>query len=258
VRVETIGNATLYLGDCLQILPTIGRVDAIITDPPYSSGGLHVASKRTKPADKYTSAGHWSEQKEYPEFTGDSCDQWSWTLLCRAWMAYSFALCGRGAHLYCFTDWRQIGACVAATQMGGWQYRGLVVWDKGPTARSPYPGAWRHGAEFLVWGTKGQPWTCTNGEWVEGVPPVHSVIRANGVRDKQHMTEKPVDVVEVVCGVAAPAGGMILDPFMGSGTTGVACVSTGRKFVGIEMEPTYFDIACERINAAHSQGRLFA
>jgi adenine-specific DNA-methyltransferase len=77
-------------------------------------------------------------------------------------------------------------------------------------------------------------------------------------RGSVHPTQKPVSLMMHIVKVSSRAGGVVLDPFMGSGTTGVACVNLGRKFIGIEIERKYFDIACERIEAAYSQGRLFA
>ena len=74
---------------------------------------------------------------------------------------------------------------------------------------------------------------------------------------KEHITQKPVRLLQEIVPVSIP-GGTVLDPFMGSGTTGVACANLGRKFIGIEIERKYFDIACERIAAAYAQGRLFA
>ena len=81
--------------------------------------------------------------------------------------------------------------------------------------------------------------------------------RAAGMDNgKQHPTQKPVRLLEW-CLSFIPEAQSIVDPYMGSGTTGVACANLGRKFIGIEIEEKYFDIACERIDAAYSQGRLF-
>jgi DNA modification methylase len=77
-----------------------------------------------------------------------------------------------------------------------------------------------------------------------------------GGEDKEHIAEKPLEIIETLVGVSS-VGSTVVDCFMGSGTTGVACVRTGRKFVGVELEPRYFDIACRRIEQAYAQGRLF-
>src|SRR5690606_9161061 len=77
-------------------------------------------------------------------------------------------------------------------------------------------------------------------------------------RSQVHPTQKPEKLIEHIVKISSKPGGAVLDPFMGSGTTGVACANLGRKFIGIEIEPKYFDIACRRIEAAYAQGRLFA
>lgn len=260
-RVE-IGNAVLYCGDCLAVLPTLeaGSVDAVVTDPPYSSGALHIGGQQRPTSDKYTSPtmGHWSQEKAYPSYCGDNCDQMTWILFARTWLMECYRAAVEGSHCYVFSDWRQIGAAISAVQMGFWQYRGLVVWDKGNSARAPLPGLWRHGAEFMLWSAKGQPWSITGGKWLEGVAPVHNVLRDNNVRNKEHVTQKPESLVSVLLGVACDASGTVLDPFMGSGTTGVACARTGRRFIGIEIDEGYFKIACKRIEAAYAEQPLFA
>jgi site-specific DNA-methyltransferase (adenine-specific) len=239
---------TLYCGDCREVLPLFDeRVDSIVTDPPYSSGGLHLNGKQTAAGDKYLSAGHWSEKKTYPDYMGDNCDQWSWMQNARAWLMACYRLTVEGGHIYLFTDWRQIAAAVTSLQMAYWQYRGIVVWDKGNTARAPYPGGWRHGAEFLLWGAKGSPWTVTNGEWTPGIAPVHNVLREDGVRGKQHVTEKPIEVASSVIRVSTPATGLVLDPFIGSGTTLEAAKLLNRRAIGIEIEPKYCEIAVKRL-----------
>lgn len=258
--VRPADGCELYCGDCLSALLTLsdGCVDAVIADPPYSSGALHVGGRQKSTGEKYTSPsmGHWSREKGYPEYCGDNCDQHTWILWARAWLMECYRVAREGAHLYLFCDWRQMAASIAGLQMGFWQYRGIIVWDKGNTARAPLAGLWRHGAEFLLWGAKGQPWSVTGGEWLEGVAPVHNVLAAGNVRDKEHVTQKPLPLMRKILSVCCPDGGTVLDPYMGSGTTGLACLQTGRRFIGCELSPTYFEIARKRL--AEAQGPLFA
>ena len=151
-RIEVIGDATLYLGDCREILPTLGKVDAVVTDPPYLMGS---ASSR---------AG-----KGFRSRIGD------WT----------------NAALW-YADW--MSAC----------------WRAMPDT--------------------GSLWVCGTG----------------------HESEKPIDLMRSA--IKLCVGRLIFDPFMGSGTTGVAAVSVGRRFIGIEIEPKYFDIACRRIEDEYKRG----
>lgn len=86
---------------------------------------------------------------------------------------------------------------------------------------------------------------------------VHLIYAASCHGEAEHPTQKPVTVMSPLVQYSVPAGGVALDPFMGSGSTGVACVKLGRRFVGIEIDPGYFDIACKRIEDAYRQGDLF-
>ena len=242
-----IGNATLYLGDCLEILPTLPKVDAVITDPPYSSGGMVRSDRMMSTRAKYQSS---QVEVEHPLFSGDNRDQRSFGYWMALWLGAALRV-SNGASLCClFTDWRQLPTMTDAMQAGGWIWRGIAPWDK-INAR-PAPGRFAGQAEYLVWGTNGphNPDKKT-AKYGKGVFR-HNAPHAD---DRQHSTQKPVALLEEILSVTDD-GCTILDPFMGSGTTGVAAVQMGRKFIGIEIEPKYFDIACERIRQAQAQGQL--
>jgi site-specific DNA-methyltransferase (adenine-specific) len=252
----------LELGDCLEGLARLpaGCVDAVLADPPYSSGALHIGGKQKDTSTKYTSPtmGHWSQDKGYPAYCGDNCDQMTWVLFARSWLMEAYRASKEGAHLYLFCDWRQLSVCITAMQMGFWQYRGIVVWDKGNSARAPLAGLWRHGAEFMLWGAKGQPWSVTGGEWLEGVAPVHNVLSENNVRNKEHVTQKPVSLLRKVVEICSPVDGLILDPFSGSATTGIASLLAGRKFLGWEVSPVYHALATRRLEETDAVPPLVA
>jgi DNA modification methylase len=214
MRVETIGDATLYLGDCMEVLPTLGRVDAVITDPPY---GINEAAGKNK------SRSVMAVSQDYGNDEWDSAPP--------------------SADL--------IAAVLAA---GKWQalfggnYFGLpasscwLVWDKlnGENDFADCELAW------------------TN--WPKAVRRIswrwHGMIR-QGNEQRYHPTQKPIEVMKWVIDLC-PKADTVLDPFMGSGTTGLAARALGRKFIGIERKPKYFDIACRRIEQAVNQGQLFA
>ena len=120
-------------------------------------------------------------------------------------------------------------------------FRGVLAWDKTESARAPHTGYFRQQAEYIVWGVKGQP------EKAPGRGPWPGVIRCRtNHSEKLHLTGKPVEVMEslVQC---VPPGGMVFDPFMGSASTAIACLRTGRRFLGAETSAEYFEIACHRI-----------
>lgn len=236
---------TIYHGDTLGTLQSLQgeTVDTVIADPPYASGGLHIASKGAKPGDKYEfggTTGHVS--KEYPNFEGDNCDQWSWMLNMRAWLIEAHRLTKEGGHLYIFTDWRQVAATIEAAQMGLWHYRGLLVWDKGGFCRAPYAGLWRQSSEFVVWAAKGTPHT--NG--VTPVPGLHEELLIS--KDKEHPTQKPIGFLRRIVETATPPGGVVLDPFTGSGTTLRAALDVGRQAIGVELSAEYCEIAARRLS----------
>jgi len=206
-----IGDATLYHGDCLEILPTLPKVDAVVTDPPYGIG---------KDGQKLSTGGHGG-RKAY-EFKG-------WDQERPAPEIFQMILGAADVHLI----W------------GGNYFADLL----------PPAGKW------LVW-DKGQRINQSDGELaytsLEGALRIRTLNRVELMKDgAEHPTQKPVNLMTwSIEQIGKPQS--VLDPFMGSGTTGVACANLGRKFIGIEIERKYFDIACERIENAYKQQRLFA
>lgn len=245
-RVEHIGDATLYLGDCLEILPTLPKVDAVVTDPPYSSGGMVRSDRAQRTSAKYQ---HGDTVKVMQEFTGDSRDQRGWVEWCAIWLAQARRLTALGGVVATFTDWRQLPCSTDALQVAGWIWRGIAVWDKGTAI--PQPNAFLAQCEFLTWGTNGpRDVNFASGAYLPGC------FHLPAPKDREHITQKPVQLMASVCEIV-PAASVVLDPFMGSGTTGVACLQIGRRFIGVEQSPHYFDIACRRIEQAYAQGKLF-
>lgn len=250
MRVETIGDATLYLGDCIEVLPGLTGVEALLTDPPYSSGGMVRGDRMASTRTKYQSAG---VQVEHPEFTGDNRDQRGFVAWASLWLMYALGATNPGGAAVLFSDWRQMPSMTDALQAGGWVWRGIIPWDK--VMARPMPNRFRQQCEFAIWGTNGpRDFSMdASAEYHPGIlterPPTND--------GREHSTQKPVGIFQTLCKIA-PVGGVVLDPFMGSGTTGVAAVGVGRKFIGIEKEPKYFDIACRRIEQAAAQGKLFA
>lgn len=210
-RVEAIGNATLYLGDCREILPTLPKVDAVITDPPY---GINAARDRNSQKDGWVDYG-------CSEWDLDRPDAAIFPLLLAAGKVQ---IIWGGNY---FTDW------LPPTMQ--W-----LVWDKGQRGFSLAD------CEF-AWSSQ------------ERAARIFTYSRGAALQDgKEHPTQKPIALMEWCIEQAANKPQSILDPFMGSGTTGVACMNLGRSFIGIEREVKYFDIACRRIEDAQRQGRLIA
>jgi len=213
MRIETIGSATLYLADCREVLPTLPKVDAVITDPPYGIG-----------AD--THAG--------PEKSG--------------WKQY-----GDGGWDVDRPEREVFDLMAKAVRKGG----GMIIWG-GNYFTDYLPPT----MQWLVWDKGQREFSLADCEFAwssqKKAARIFNYPRPLALKDgKQHPTQKPVALMEWCIDILGNPE-TVLDPFMGSGTTGVACMNLGRKFIGIEIEPKYFDIACERISAAQAQGRLFA
>jgi site-specific DNA-methyltransferase (adenine-specific) len=238
-----IGNATLYCGDCMDILPKLQQVDAVITDPPYSSGGQFRGDRMQATSAKYQSTEH---RGLYPEFTGDTRDQRAYLTWCTLWLGEALNKTVPGGILACFTDWRQLPTTTDAIQCGGWVWRGVGVWDKTEAAR-PQKGRYRNQSEYFVWGSSGA--LNDQGPCLPGV----FRISANA-EEKHHITGKPVSLMAQMLPIC---GQVILDPFMGSASTGLAAIQSGRRFIGVEKSPEIFDIACRRLEAANNQKDLF-
>ena len=237
MRTEQIGNATLCLGDCLEILPTLGKVDGVITDPPYSSGGRQQSEARGV----YRKAAAVCKETRSDEwFLGDNMGSDTYIRWQRQIARICCGICAPGSPAYVFTDWRQYTNVATAWETCLWTLRSVIVWDK---AKGGAMGSWwRNNHEWICAFSKGKPRPL----------PHHSFLNTwKGAKPHggEHPTEKPVGLIEYLA-ETIPAGGTVLDPFMGSGTTGVACAKTGRRFIGIELNEKYFDIACKRITEA--------
>lgn len=234
-------------GDCLALLPGLAdnSVDAIIADPPYSSGGAFRADRNNGTGAKYQNT---ETVKEYPEFEGDNRDQLAYYYWCALWLSQCARILKPGGAICVFTDWRQLATTINALQIGGLVWRGVVPWNKTEAAR-PSRGRFRAQCEYVVWGTLG----AMNEQVSECLPGFFTYVVNSD--EKHHTTGKPIELIADIMRVAGP-GATVLDPFMGSGTTGIACMRTGRKFIGMEISPAYFAIAQRRIADAAAQPRL--
>jgi site-specific DNA-methyltransferase (adenine-specific)/modification methylase len=201
VEWVTIGNARLALGDCRDILPTIGRVDAVVTDPPY---GINIAANPVRQA---------HEKMDWDATAPDA---------------------------------ETLALVVAA---GEW----AIIWGGNyfgmPAAQC-----------FLIW-DKLQPHDFSlamcEQAWTNVRKPAKMFRHSVTGYEKSHPTQKPEPLMKWCIGHLPPTAATIIDPFMGSGTTGVAAVQMHKQFIGIEREAKYFDIACRRIEDAQRQGSLF-
>ena len=230
---QIIGDCELYQGDCLEIMPHLRKVDAVVTDPPYllESGGMTNPDMRGKLSkSRYDNGGvivptpvKWSD-----------------------FMRPIYDALGSG-HAYIMCNNRHVENALVEARRAGFRFHNLLVWDKG----TAMPNRWyMKNCEFTCFLFKGK---------AQAINDCGSkqLLRSPNVLNAQHPTEKPAPLVSVYIKNSTTRQNTVLDPFMGSGTTGVACVKLGRKFIGIELEPKYFDIACQRIENAYKQPDMF-
>lgn len=239
----TIGDCELHHGDALALIPRLApnSIDALICDPPYSSGGMVRGDRMVSTKTKYVLTGS-SSHDTMEDFTGDNRDQRGYAYWCALWLGELRAALKPGAVVALFTDWRQLPTTTDVIQAAGYVWRGIVPWHK-PSGR-PVQGRFSNACEFVVWGTNGpRDLLAIDGSALPGF------YQCNSPREREHITEKPLEVMRGLVQIVPP-GGTVLDLFMGSGTTGAACIAEGRKFIGCELDDHYFGVAEKRLRAA--------
>lgn len=237
--------------ECRDMLAALADIPAetvgmLLTDPPYSSGGLFRGDRSGQTSEKYQT----NDAEKKPEFYGDNRDERSFVLWSSQWMAQAWRALEPGASAIVFTDWRQWANTADAMQVAGFVFRGVVVWHKTTSVR-PQPNSFRSECEFALWFTKG----AIDRTPVPGAKYLHGHFSMPAPQNEEriHSTQKPLDLIKALMEIA-PEGCIVLDPFMGSGTTAVAAVETGRHFIGYELSPEYCALANERVARARLAG----
>lgn len=211
VEPVIIGDCTLYNADCMDILPTLGKVDAVVTDPPFGMGFI---------------SNH--RETKHISINGDNTPDlliWACNIPC--------------AHSrYVFCRWDNLYDIPKP--------KSLITWVKNNWSMGDLNHEHARQTEVCAF------YPMESHFFPSGRP--QDVVYAPRTGNELHPTQKPIELMQKVIRWTS---GTVLDPFMGSGTTGVACAKMGRQFIGIELEPKYFDIACKRIEQAYAQPDLF-
>lgn len=246
-RVERIGDATLYLGDCLEILPTLGKVDAVVTSPPYNMGE-HPSSNMGHAKSLWRGAaladgyGVHSDAMPFDEYRA-----WQQKLLTAMWEI----LPENGCIFYNHKPRpRERELWTPLDLSGALTVRQIIIWARGGGFNFSHCHFMPTHEWIVLFAKRGFELKS------RGASGIGDVWYIPAKPDGEHPAPFPLEVPTRA--IDSIEHETILDPFMGSGTTGVACVNLGRKFIGIEIEPKYFDIACRRIEEAYRQPRLFA
>lgn len=236
-RVEHLADGvTMILGDCRDVLPTLGGVALVVSDPPY----------------KVTSGGFGSLEGGFSGWIKDSYDNKGSIVLCEVewkdWLPLLPAVLRDDAHVYIFSNDRNLSAAREAAEAAGLIFHRLLVWDK----CAALPNRWyQQTCEFVLFMRKGKAFMIND-------PSTKALQKLFQRDESEHPTEKPVELCGLYIRNSTKPGELVLDPFSGSGTTGVACVRFGRKYIGIEQDPKWFDVSCRRISDALRRPDLFA
>lgn len=206
-----IGGFDLYCGDCMEVMPTLGKVDAVVTDPPY---GMNFQSGRRE-----------EKHRKIDNDMGVEHLLWS----CNLEASHS---------KYIFCRWDNIYDVPKP--------KSCITWIKNNHGMGDLEHEHARQTEIALF------YPGSNHFFPDKRPS--DIVKSVKTGNIYHPTEKPIDLMQKVI---QWTNGIIIDPFMGSGTTGVACAKMGRKFIGIELDRKYFDIACKRIEDAQRQGDLF-
>jgi site-specific DNA-methyltransferase (adenine-specific) len=226
---------TLHRGDALAVLRDLpsGSVDAVITDPPYSSGGRRENARSVR-----VSMTRSVENEDW--IAGDSMSTAGFIWTMREFAMEARRVLVEGGHLLAFIDWRMYPNLSVAIESADLRQHPTLVWDK---AHFGMGAIFRNQHEWICHFTKGSPAAPNRRD-------TPNVLRYPNDRADDHPTQKPLDLMRRLVDVVTAPGGTVLDPFMGSGTTGVAALLEGRKFIGVEMTDHYHDVATRRLSEA--------
>ena len=218
-------NVKLYNDDCLNVLKDIedNSIDLVVTDPPYEviTGGRNGGVKG-KPS------GILTENKQLMKSIPKA----------DLWLSECFRVMKDGTHIYIMTNTLNLTNYLNIINDVGFKLHNLLVWNKNNTT----PNRWyMKNCEYVIFARKGFAKPINN----PSSQTVHNF--DNIIGNKKHPTEKPVDLMKLYVENSSQVGDTVLDPFMGSGSTGVACKELGRNFIGVELDKQYFDIATKRI-----------
>lgn len=233
-----IGDCTLYHGDCLEVMAGLESVSHVIGDPPYEKEA-HKTGRRTQASVKRGV----NADLDFAAISETLRDDVSAAAhrLSQGWIIW-------------FCQAEAVGSWRDSLEAAGAKYKRAMIWVKPDSTpqlngQMPAPG---YESMPLAWSGQG------HSRWnAGGKRGVYTHLTNQRDRDGRHPTEKPIPLMREILHDFTNPGETILDPFMGSGTTGVACAKMGRRFIGIELDRKYFDIACERITKAYAQGDMF-
>ena len=229
-----MSEVKLYQGNCIEVMKDIedGSVDLVVTDPPYKTitGGDSNGANSERP--KGMLQGNRKLFKHQ-------------NIKISSWMPEIYRVLKKGSHCYIFTNSLNLQEMLNEATKVGFKLHNLLVWEKNNCTPSQY---YMKNCEYVLFLRKDKA------KWINNIGDSKTVHKFNNIiGNKLHPTEKPVDLLEYYLLNSSEPNDIVFDPFMGSGSTGVAALNTNRNFIGIELDPTYFQIAKDRIEQAQLQ-----
>ena len=218
----------LRCGDCLELMKDIpdGSVDLVLTDPPY---GMAFQSNHRK--------------EKYNEIQNDKSLEWL-----ERYISECCRVLKNNSAIYCFCSWHNVDVFKQAIEKK-FKIKNILIWEKNNTSMGDLKGSYAPKYEMIIFAHKGR-------KLLNGFRYA-DIIKASRTGNKNHPTEKPVDLLETFIKNSSDESSVVFDGFMGSGSTGVACINTNRNFIGIELDEGYFQIAKQRIENCNKKDSTF-
>ena len=244
MKVEHLAEGVvIYQGDCRDVLgqpALLPKLELVITDPPYSSGARTDSERQVRGA-------MLRSMEDADWFSHDAMTTWGYNWFMRPILSEMRPRLAPGGHMYMFTDWRMTPTIYGMLEACGYRVNQCLVWDKKHFGMGTY---WRNQHENIVFASNGMPAEMLD----RGMGSVLSCSTVSPMA-RVHPTEKPVELLVKL--IEATPGQTVFDPFMGSGSTGVAAVKAGRNFVGCDISPHHFETARRRISDALAAPTFF-
>ena len=219
----------LMQGDCLELMKKIPdkSVDMVLTDPPY----LCDYSR------------HDSKSRFSKKIANDENNSANEGMI-ESYLQECFRIMKDNTAVYCFCNYKKIDFFKQQIEKAGFNLKNIIIWDKQRNGMGDLSTTFGYSHEFIVFASKGQP--KIRGKRISDVWQFARV----KPKEQTHQNQKPIDLLKQAIEKSSDEGAVVFDGFIGSGSTGVACVNTNRNFIGIELDKNYFNIAKERINKA--------
>lgn len=223
-----MNDFTLYNEDCTEVLKQYpdSSFDLVVTDPPYKTitGGDNNGANSVRPA------GMLSGNRRLFSYQN--------TIKFSEWLPEVYRVLKEGTHCYIFTNSLNMKDLLIESENVGFKLHNILVWEKNNCTPSQF---YMKNCEYVLFLRKGKA------KWINNIGSSKTVHHFDNVRHKEHPTEKPVDLLKFYIANSSHEGDVVLDPFMGCGSTGIACNELNRRFVGIEIDKEYYDKACKKL-----------